>query len=113
MLVPASFLLACLASAGPTLATLSLHSRWAGDFVRRDTESLPYIPRGWERVVKAPQDHVLTLRVGLKQGRFDELGESCFSASSRSYNADISPVNRLDQISDPSHSDYGRHLSKE
>ncbi|EIM81511.1 subtilisin-like protein [Stereum hirsutum FP-91666 SS1] len=95
MLVLTSFLLACLASAGPTLATLSLHPRWAGDLVRRDTEALSYIPRGWERITKAPQDHVLTLRVGLKQGRFDEL------------------VHRLDQISDPSHSDYGRHLSKE
>lgn len=111
MLVPASFLR--LASAGPVLATLTLQPRWAGDFVRRDAEALPYIPRGWERVARAPQDHVLTLRVGLKQDRFDELGESCSSSSSKLYNAHGLPVNRLEQISDPSHSDYGRHLSKE
>lgn len=52
-----------------------LSERWTENFVRRDSESLARIPTGWGRVAKAPADYVLTLKIGLKQHRFDELGK--------------------------------------
>ncbi|KAH8111000.1 subtilisin-like protein [Phellopilus nigrolimitatus] len=52
-------------------------------------------PRGWEVHSAAPPDHMLDMRIGLKQDRFEEL------------------VDHLYQISDPAHERYGAHLSKE
>jgi hypothetical protein len=36
-------------------------------------KSFHHVPRKWERVGAAPPNHVLTLQIGLKQGRFDEI----------------------------------------
>lgn len=51
-------------------------------------------PRGWEKVASAPADHTIHLRIGLPQANFAELER------------------HLHEISDPSHSRYGQHLSK-
>ncbi|KAI0841886.1 tripeptidyl-peptidase [Hypoxylon sp. FL0890] len=51
------------------------------------------VPAKWRRRGLAPADHVLNLRIALKQGNFAELER------------------RLNQISHPDHELYGRHLS--
>ncbi|KAJ7249548.1 peptidase S8/S53 domain-containing protein [Mycena haematopus] len=53
------------------------------------------IPRGWEFHSTPPEDHLLEMRIGLKQNRLDEL------------------VSALYEVSDPTHEKYGQHLSKE
>ncbi|KAH9940766.1 subtilisin-like protein [Epithele typhae] len=52
-------------------------------------------PRGWAYHAPAPADYSFDMRIGLKQDRFDEL------------------VANLYQVSDPAHSRYGQHLSKD
>lgn len=46
------------------------------------------IPAGWERHADAPRDHVLNLKISLKQDKFDDL------------------IDHLYQVSDPSHPRY-------
>ncbi|KAH8104065.1 peptidase S8/S53 domain-containing protein [Cristinia sonorae] len=53
------------------------------------------VPKGWELHSPAPADHTFNMRIGLKQDRFDDL------------------VAALYEVSDPYHSRYGQHLSKE
>lgn len=53
------------------------------------------IPAGWERHTDAPLDHVLNLKISLKQDKLDDL------------------IGHLYQVSDPTHPRYGAHLSKE
>jgi tripeptidyl-peptidase-1 len=36
-------------------------------------KSFHHVPRKWSRIGEAPSDHVLSLQIGLKQGRFDEV----------------------------------------
>ncbi|KAJ7574359.1 peptidase S8/S53 domain-containing protein [Mycena floridula] len=52
-------------------------------------------PRGWKVHSDAPADHVINMRIGLKQSQGDEL------------------IRHLYEVSDPSGSRYGQHLSKE
>ncbi|PSR82588.1 hypothetical protein PHLCEN_2v6021 [Hermanssonia centrifuga] len=52
-------------------------------------------PHGWKCHGPAPEDHVLDMRIALKQDRFDDL------------------VAALYEVSDPSHQKYGQHLSKQ
>ncbi|KAJ7508833.1 peptidase S8/S53 domain-containing protein, partial [Mycena galericulata] len=52
-------------------------------------------PRGWEFLSAAPADHLLDMRIGLKQNKIEELISSLF------------------EVSDPTHEKYGQHLSKE
>ncbi|KAJ7493198.1 peptidase S8/S53 domain-containing protein [Mycena galericulata] len=52
-------------------------------------------PRGWEFLSAAPADHLLDMRIGLKQNKLEELISSLF------------------EVSDPTHEKYGQHLSKE
>lgn len=37
-----------------------------------------FVPRSWTRVASAPTDHTIYLRIGLTQGRFDELEKSLY-----------------------------------
>jgi hypothetical protein len=37
-----------------------------------------HVPRSWSRTGAAPPDHIISLRVGLKQSRFDELEKNLF-----------------------------------
>ncbi|KAJ6485625.1 peptidase S8/S53 domain-containing protein [Mycena sanguinolenta] len=53
------------------------------------------IPRGWEFQSTPPEDHLLEMRIGLKQNKLEEL------------------VSALYEVSDPTHEKYGQHLSKE
>ncbi|KAL4252873.1 tripeptidyl-peptidase II [Abortiporus biennis] len=53
------------------------------------------VPKGWELHGPAPADHRFTMRVGLKQDKFEDL------------------VSTLYEVSDPFHPKYGKHLSKE
>ncbi|KAJ3555486.1 hypothetical protein NM688_g2552 [Phlebia brevispora] len=53
------------------------------------------VPAGWQFHDIAPEDHILNLRIALKQDRFDDL------------------VTALYEVSDPAHEKYGQHLSKE
>ncbi|KAF4302378.1 putative tripeptidyl-peptidase 1 precursor [Botryosphaeria dothidea] len=52
-----------------------------------------HVPRGWSRLGPAPAEHVINLRIGLKQGQFAELEKHLY------------------EVSDPSHERYGQHLS--
>ncbi|KAG1893462.1 peptidase S8/S53 domain-containing protein [Suillus fuscotomentosus] len=58
-------------------------------------ESIYGIPRGWSRHTSAPKHHMLELKIALPQPKFPELEQ------------------HLWEVSDPSHSRYGAHLSKE
>lgn len=51
------------------------------------------VPRGWRKAGRAPESHMLNLKIGLKQSRFDELHKSLY------------------EVSDPAHAQYGKHLS--
>ncbi|KAL9618720.1 MAG: hypothetical protein Q9160_006599 [Pyrenula sp. 1 TL-2023] len=51
-----------------------------------------FVPREWERINRAPADHVIHLKIALKQGRFDELEKHLY------------------EVSDPYHRRYGQHL---
>jgi tripeptidyl-peptidase-1 len=52
-------------------------------------------PRGWIRLGQPPQSHMIHLRIGLPQLKFDQLEKQLF------------------EVSDPHHHNYGKHLSKE
>jgi len=52
-----------------------------------------FAPRSFSRVRRAPKDHVLNLKISLKQSKFDELERHLY------------------EISDPHHSRYGQHLT--
>ncbi|PAV19635.1 subtilisin [Pyrrhoderma noxium] len=69
-----------------------LNKRW-DDFEVKHAWS--DIPQGWVIHSDAPADHLLEMRIGLKQHKFDSL------------------VDELYQVSDPRHERYGAHLSKE
>jgi hypothetical protein len=40
-----------------------------------------HAPRSWSRVGAAPPDHIITLRIGLTQGRFAELEKSLYEGT--------------------------------
>ncbi|KAF9478384.1 tripeptidyl peptidase A [Pholiota conissans] len=52
-------------------------------------------PRGWTKHASAPADHLISLRFGLPQENFRTLEKHLY------------------EVSDPAHSRYGQHLSKE
>lgn len=52
------------------------------------------VPSKWTQIRRAPKDHTISLRIGLKQGSFAELEKQLY------------------QVSDPSHEKYGQHLSQ-
>ncbi|KAG8716005.1 hypothetical protein FRC09_016123 [Ceratobasidium sp. 395] len=74
------------------LSLLTSASPLTSDFTTRHV--LHNVPTGWVAVDPAPADHLIEMRIGLKQGRMDEL------------------ISALEQVSDPSHARYGMHLSK-
>jgi tripeptidyl-peptidase-1 len=74
-----SLVLLQLVAGGP------LAKRW-DDF--RTKHEWAEIPRGWQVHSDAPADHVLEMRIGLKQDKFDEL------------------VRHLYEVSDPDHERY-------
>jgi hypothetical protein len=45
-----------------------------------------YVPRAWPRVGDAPPDHILSLRIGLTQGRFDELEKDLYEGTENEMN---------------------------
>ncbi|KAI1612401.1 peptidase S8/S53 domain-containing protein [Exophiala viscosa] len=70
----------------------------AGPVVRRsDLAVKDYhpAPRAWANLGRAPEDHLIHLTIGLTQSRFAELERHLY------------------EVSDPSHSRYGQHLSAE
>ncbi|QRW22865.1 tripeptidyl-peptidase I [Rhizoctonia solani] len=75
------------------LASLVVASPVSQDFTTR--HALREIPSGWTRVARAPADHNIDLRVGLKQARMTDL------------------LAILDEVSNPASTKYGKHLSKE
>ncbi|XP_006462127.1 hypothetical protein AGABI2DRAFT_193429 [Agaricus bisporus var. bisporus H97] len=79
-------LLAQLVNASP------LARRW-DDFAEK--HAWVEVPRGWEMVSEAPSDHTFDLRIGVKSSGMEQL------------------IENLMQTSDPTHSRYGQHLSKE
>lgn len=52
------------------------------------------VPDGWEVHGAPAPDHPITLKIGLKQSRIDEL------------------IKTLYEVSDPLHLNYGQHLSR-
>ncbi|CCO36171.1 tripeptidyl-peptidase I [Rhizoctonia solani AG-1 IB] len=74
-------------------ATLVAASPVSQDLTTR--HALREVPSGWTKIARAPAEHKIDLRVGLKQARMGEL------------------LNVLSKVSDPANSEYGKHLSKE
>jgi tripeptidyl-peptidase-1 len=74
------------------LALLSSASPLASEFTTR--HALREVPSGWRAIARAPADHMIDMRIGLKQARMAEL------------------LSTLGEVSDPAHVRYGMHLSK-
>ncbi|CAK5273720.1 unnamed protein product [Mycena citricolor] len=81
-----------LALAQISVAKPVVNKRWDDMAVKH---AWAEVPSGWEYHEAPPADHLIELRLGLKQDRIDELIEALY------------------QVSDPSHEKYGQHLSKE
>jgi tripeptidyl-peptidase-1 len=62
------------------------------DFTTRHV--LREVPAGWTAVARAPAEHKIELRIGLKQARMTDL------------------LSILGEVSDPANVRYGKHLSK-
>ncbi|CAE6421473.1 unnamed protein product [Rhizoctonia solani] len=75
------------------LAALAAGSPVSQDFTTRHT--LREVPSGWTAVARAPAEHNIDLRVGLKQARMTDL------------------LAVLGEVSDPANARYGKHLSKD
>ncbi|KAG8739824.1 hypothetical protein FRC10_005085 [Ceratobasidium sp. 414] len=73
-------------------ALVSSASPLSVDF--RTRHALREVPSGWTAVASAPAEHLIDMRIGLKQARMDEL------------------LATLYEVSDPAHARYGMHLSK-
>ncbi|KAG9091409.1 hypothetical protein FS749_016577 [Ceratobasidium sp. UAMH 11750] len=73
-------------------ALLSSASSLAAEFTTR--HALHEVPTGWTAVARAPSEHLIDMRIGLKQARMTEL------------------LSTLAEVSDPTHARYGKHLSK-
>lgn len=74
------------------LALAASASPLSPDFTTR--HSLREVPSGWTSVARAPAEHKIDLKIGLKQARMAEL------------------LATLGEVSDPAHARYGQHLSK-
>ncbi|QRV80026.1 tripeptidyl-peptidase I [Ceratobasidium sp. AG-Ba] len=74
----------------PLLAFVALTS--ASSLTTRHV--LRRVPSGWTHIASAPGDHLIDMRIGLKQGRMNEL------------------LATLTEISDPGHERYGMYMSK-
>ncbi|KAG8796168.1 hypothetical protein FRC12_003759 [Ceratobasidium sp. 428] len=74
------------------LALLSSASPLGTEFTTR--HALREVPNGWTPVARAPAEHMIDMRIGLKQARMAEL------------------LSTLAEVSDPAHEKYGKHLSK-
>ncbi|KAI9653577.1 MAG: hypothetical protein M1831_005959 [Alyxoria varia] len=86
MIITLSFLIPTIAPLGLTWANPLKTSSYA-------VKETHIVPHGWKHVGAAPLNHQLDLKIGVKQNGFRELEK------------------RLYQVSDPSHDDYGQHLS--
>ncbi|KAG8712539.1 hypothetical protein FRC11_014906, partial [Ceratobasidium sp. 423] len=75
------------------LAALAAGSPVSQDFSTR--HALREVPSGWTAVARAPAEHNIDLRIGLKQARMTEL------------------LAILGEVSDPANARYGKHLSKD
>lgn len=62
------------------------------DYTVKDSH---HVPRSFSRIRPAPKDHIINLKIGLKQSKFDELERHLY------------------EVSDPYHERYGQHLSAE
>lgn len=60
-----------------------------------EVKDFHFVPRSFSRIRPAPKDHVMNLKLSLKQSRFDELEKHLY------------------EVSDPFHARYGQHLSPE
>lgn len=76
----------------PLILAKPLFSRWENVRVKHAWKE---VPSGWQDQGPAPTDHEMTMRIGLKQGNLDRLLASLY------------------EVSDPTHSRYGQHLTKE
>ncbi|KAG9087313.1 hypothetical protein FRC06_002603, partial [Ceratobasidium sp. 370] len=74
------------------LASVSCASPLTTNFKTR--HALHEVPTGWKAIDRAPAEHLIDMRIGLKQARMAEL------------------LSTLTEVSDPTHARYGRHLSK-
>lgn len=90
-----AILLVALSGAGiNVLAAPSLNKRFGEHAVKH---SWVQVPEGWvlDEQSVPPADHVINLKIGLKQHKMDEL------------------IGKLYDVSDPTSPNYGKHLSKE
>lgn len=88
----------------------------AGPVVRRSDLAIKdyhQAPKAWSNIGPAPEDHLIHLKIGLSQGRFNELERHLHEGTPRqkSYNEQL--ILTLPTVSDPSHVRYGQHLSAE
>ena len=85
-----------LALFAPAHVLSAPQNRWINSMQERST--IAVLPRGWELHPEHPNpqpDHVIELKIGLTQNKIDEL------------------IGHLMEVSDPAHTRYGKHLSKE
>ncbi|KAB5591885.1 Tripeptidyl-peptidase I [Ceratobasidium theobromae] len=75
-----------------SLALVAAASPLSQEFATR--HALRGVPSGWSKVARAPAEHKIDLRIGLKQARMDDL------------------LAILGEVSDPANAHYGKHLSK-
>ena len=74
-----------------TCALAAPHSKRDGYAVKESH----VVPSKWQQLHRAPSDHSMTLRIGMKQDSFSELERHLY------------------EVSDPEHARYGQHLSTE
>lgn len=75
-----------------SLALVAAASPLSQEFATR--HALRGVPSGWSKVTRAPAEHKIDLRIGLKQARMNDL------------------LAILGEVSDPANAHYGKHLSK-
>ncbi|KAF2877250.1 tripeptidyl-peptidase 1 precursor [Massariosphaeria phaeospora] len=73
-------------------AVLAGPIRARSSYAQKETH---FVPRGWTKLDRADGDHTIQLQIGLKQGNFGELDR------------------HLNEVSDPDHERYGKHLGAE
>lgn len=76
----------------PLLAGLAAASPLQQDMIIK--HALPAVPSGWEVKSDVPADHKINMQIGLKEQNLDKLQE------------------RLLQVSNPDHADYGKYMSR-
>lgn len=69
------------------------------------------VPRKWSNVGPAPAEHWVSLHIGLKQSRFDELEKQLYEGMEFTRRLHPAPLTKCASVSTLSHPRYGKHLT--